>query len=60
MPFARIRLEVSSANFARFDRNSNTRAEPENAEPEDFAPASQTVHHDAEHPSRLVLQVLQH
>jgi putative CocE/NonD family hydrolase len=52
-----IRLEVSSANFPRFDRNSNTRSEPEAAPPEDFAPARQTVHHDREHASRLVLRV---
>jgi hypothetical protein len=56
----RIRLEVSSSNFPRFDRNPNTRDEPETADPEHFSVARQTVLHDAEHPSQLVLRVLTH
>ncbi len=55
----RIRLEVSSSNFPRFDRNPNTRDEPETAGAEDFSVARQTVLHDAEHPSQLVLRVLE-
>jgi hypothetical protein len=54
----RIRLEVSSSNFPRFDRNSNTREQPETADPEQFSAARQTVLHDAKHPSQLVLRVL--
>jgi putative CocE/NonD family hydrolase len=54
----RIRLEVSSSNFPRFNRNSNTREQPETADPEHFAVARQTVLHDREHPSQLVLRVL--
>ena len=53
----RIRLEVSSSNFPRFDRNPNTRAEPARATAENCAPARQAVHHDPEHLSRLVLPV---
>jgi hypothetical protein len=56
----RIRLEVSSSNFPRFDRNPNTRDEPETAGPEHFSVARQTVLHDAKHPSQLVLRVLTH
>jgi hypothetical protein len=56
----RIRLEVSSSNFPRFDRNPNTRDEPETAGAELFSVARQTVLHDAEHPSQLVLRVLMH
>ncbi len=51
----RIRLEVSSSNFPHFDRNPNTAtAFGESAEIE---PATQRVHHDAMHPSQLVVQV---
>ena len=53
----RIRLEVSSSNFPRFDRNPNARADPAHANAEESAPARQTVHHDPDHPSRLVLPV---
>ena len=51
-----VRLEVSSSNFPRFDRNPNTGQEPsEDSEP---VAALQTIHHDAGHPSRLVLPVI--
>src|ERR1700734_3032708 len=51
-----LRLEVSSSNFPRFDRNLNT-AEPPGAG-EHYEPATNTVYHDAEHPSALVLPVV--
>src|SRR5262249_45764426 len=52
----RIRLEVSSSNFPRFDRNPNTgHALGADAL---LRPAVQTIHHDAEHPSHLVLSVV--
>ncbi|MBI1737463.1 MAG: CocE/NonD family hydrolase [Candidatus Rokubacteria bacterium] len=52
----RIRLEVSSSNFPRFDRNPNTgRALGADAE---LRPAMQTVLHDAAHPSHVVLPVV--
>jgi putative CocE/NonD family hydrolase len=54
----RLRLEVSSSNFPRFDRNANTRAEPTSATAQESAPAEQTVFHDAPHPSHLVIPVL--
>lgn len=52
----RIRLEVSSSNFPRFDRNPNT-GEPfgESAE---LRRADQTLFHDRERASRLVLPVV--
>lgn len=52
----RIRLEISSSNFPRFDRNLNTG----NPIADDASPriAHQTVLHDAEHPSRIVLPVI--
>ena len=52
----RIRLEVSSSNFPRFDRNPNTgTAFAESAE---LRRANQTVFHDAQRPSRLVLPIV--
>ena len=51
-----LRLEVSSSNFPRFDRNLNTGAEQ--ATSHDFVPATNTVLHDAEHPSALMLPII--
>ncbi len=53
----RLRLEVSSSNFPRFDRNLNT-AKPTALEDTPVI-AHQAVYHDAEHPSRLELPVLE-
>ena len=51
-----VRLEVSSSNFPRFDRNPNTGKEPwQESEP---VAALQTVCHSAQHPSRLTLPVI--
>ena len=52
----RVRLEISSSNFPRFDRNSNTGSAVEQAPK--LVKASQTVYHDAAHPSCLVLMVI--
>jgi putative CocE/NonD family hydrolase len=52
----RIRLEVSSSNFPRFDRNLNTGEDsgfddrPESAQ--------QTIWHNQQRPSHLVLPVI--
>lgn len=52
----RIRLEVSSSNFPRFDRNPNTAAAfGEESHPQ---PAHQTIFHDGPRPSHLVLPVV--
>ena len=51
-----LRLEVSSSNFPRFDRNLNTGAEQ--ATSRDYIPATNTILHDAEHPSALLLPVV--
>ena len=51
-----IRVEVSSSNFPRFDRNLNTgKAASESAT---FVKATNTVLHDAAHPSALLLPVV--
>ncbi len=51
-----IRLEVSSSNFPRFDRNLNT-GEP-NGTGTRFVTAKNTILHDATHPSALVLPIV--
>lgn len=52
----RIRLEISSSNFPRFDRNPNT-GRPV-ADETELRKAAQTVFHDGVHSSRLVLPVI--
>jgi putative CocE/NonD family hydrolase len=52
----RIRLEVSSSNFPRFDRNPNTGRAI--ADERVLQKAFQTVYHDPAHPSHLLLPVL--
>lgn len=52
----RIRLEISSSNFPRFDRNPNT-GRPVATEVE-LRAARQTVYHDHERPSHLLLPVI--
>jgi putative CocE/NonD family hydrolase len=52
----RIRLEVSSSNFPKFDRNPNTGGKV--ADAAKLQKASQTVFHDEQHPSSLVLTVM--
>jgi uncharacterized protein len=52
----RIRLEVSSSNFPRFDRNLNTGESA--ATSTKFASATNTILHDADHPSDLILPIV--
>jgi len=52
----RIRLEVSSSNFPRFDRNLNTGESA--ATSAKWASATNTILHDAAHPSALLLPVV--
>ncbi|MGA2737170.1 MAG: CocE/NonD family hydrolase [Bryobacteraceae bacterium] len=53
----RIRMEISSSNFPRFDRNPNT-GEPV-ADATELRKATQTVYHDARRPSYVLLPVVQ-
>jgi putative CocE/NonD family hydrolase len=55
-PGHRIRIEVSSSNFPRFDRNMNTTAP--NAEQAKPAKARQTVFHEKGYPSAIILPVV--
>ncbi len=52
----RLRLEVASSNFPRFDRNPNTGASPEAAGT--GVVATNVVYHDRDHPSALVVPVI--
>jgi len=52
----KIRLEVSSSNFPRFDRNLNTGQSA--ATSRTFVKATNTILHDAAHPSALILPVV--
>ncbi len=51
-----VRLEISSSNFPRFDRNPNT-GRPI-ADETVLRKADQIIYHDREHPSRLILPVM--
>jgi len=52
----RIRLDISSSNFPRFDVNPNT-GEPLN-DNRHWAVALNTIYHDAQHPSHIVLPIV--
>jgi predicted acyl esterase len=52
----RIRVEISSSNFPRFDRNLNTGKSA--AAGAAFVKAANTVLHDGAHPSALLLPVV--
>jgi len=52
----RIRLEISSSNFPRFDRNLNT--DEEQARATHVVKATNSLVHDREHPSALILPVV--
>jgi putative CocE/NonD family hydrolase len=52
----RLRLEISSSNFPRFDRNLNTGESA--ASSAKYVSATNTIAHDAAHPSALVLPII--
>jgi putative CocE/NonD family hydrolase len=52
----RIRVEISSSNFPRFDRNLNT-GEPFGAGTK-WITATQTIYHDQQHASYILLPVI--
>lgn len=52
----RIRVYISSSNFPRFNRNLNT-GEP-TMKGTKMVKARQTIYHDAEHPSAIVLPII--
>jgi uncharacterized protein len=52
----RLRLELSSSNFPRFDRNLNTGEPASNSST--WVKATNTILHDKTHPSALILSVI--
>ena len=52
----RLRVEISSSNFPRFDRNPNTGA-PLGVD-DRLETARQTVHHSAQYPSHIILPII--
>ena len=52
----RLRLEISSSNFPKYDRNPNTGVHPWEAV--EYQKATQTIYHHEAHPSRVILLVL--
>jgi len=53
----RLRLQVTSSNFPKFDRNPNTGVDPQLAT--DLRVVRQTLHHSRRHPSRVELTILE-
>jgi putative CocE/NonD family hydrolase len=52
----KLRVEVSSSNFPRFNRNLNTGEDPESGKR--MVKATNVIYHDHEHPSVLILPVV--
>lgn len=52
----RIRVTVSSSNFPRYDRNPNTGHEVKDEK--EMVVAVNTIYHDPDHPSHLVLPII--
>jgi putative CocE/NonD family hydrolase len=55
----RIRLEVTSSNFPRFDRNTNTGKAIATETEKDFVQAVNRVYHGNTHPSHLLLPIIE-
>ncbi len=57
-----LRLEISSSNFPRFDRNLNTGElrylKSSDDARQQFVAATNSIYHDAEHPSALLLPIV--
>jgi len=56
MPGHRLRVEISSSNFPQFDRNLNTGEEY--GKTTAMVAADQTIYHDADRQSHIVLPVV--
>jgi putative CocE/NonD family hydrolase len=56
LPGHQIRLEVSSSNFPRYDRNTNTGDVV--AQDAEVTPAINRILHGPDHPSRLTLPII--
>jgi uncharacterized protein len=54
----RVRLDLSGSNYPRYDRNSHTGGTIASEREANMVPAHIAIDHDAEHPSRLILPVI--
>lgn len=54
----RVRLEIASSNFPKYDRNPNNGGQPLETGADEMRPAVQQVLHDAGHPSHVTLPVV--
>ena len=54
----RIRIDVSSSNFPRFDRNTNTGGVIASEGPDAMIVATNRIYHDQAHPSHVVLPAI--
>ena len=59
LPGHRLRLEVSSSNFPRYDRNSNTGGDISREREADMVVAINSVHRGPKYPSRLILPIIE-
>ncbi|MCA9964555.1 MAG: CocE/NonD family hydrolase [Anaerolineales bacterium] len=59
LPGHRLRLEVSSSNFPRFDRNSNTGGDMAIETAEVYETAVNHIFHDKKRPSHLILPIIE-
>ena len=56
LPGHRLRLEISSSDFPRFDRNLNTGEDPNGGT--QMISANQTIYHSANYPSHVILPLI--
>ncbi|WP_029114832.1 CocE/NonD family hydrolase [Mycobacterium sp. URHB0044] len=58
LPGHRIRLDISSSNFPRYDRNTNTGGVIAQESENQMVPAINHIHHGPHYPSRLILPII--
>jgi putative CocE/NonD family hydrolase len=59
LPGHRIRLDISSSNFPKFNRNSNTGGDIARETAEQYKAANNRIYHSAFNESRLILPVIE-
>ena len=58
LPGHRLRLDISSSNFPRYDRNTNTGGVIAHESEDQMLAAINHIHHGSDFPSRLVLPII--
>jgi putative CocE/NonD family hydrolase len=59
LPGHRLRLDISSSNFPKYNRNSNTGGDIAREKAEEYKPANNRVYHDSLRLSRLILPIIE-